>query len=192
MADPGAQVVRRIETGIHVRQVAVARKANPRRCGQPLRVVLAGQPGLVEARPEVELELQLRRVTLEEKGLEEDRRLRVGARLLVRKAEVLGVPGGLARDCLADVGVDLGQRMIAGEPAEGVGQIRIDTRVVESVAGFVEKGLIVVEPTLRAGDEVDHVRRIGRDHARARRLLRPVVEVETDVAVCGEVEAEPR
>ena len=45
---------------------------------------------------------------------------------------------------------------------------------------------------MRAGDEVDDLRRVGRDHAGARRLLRTVVEVEVDVLDPVELEAELR
>src|SRR5213592_1396528 len=104
--------------------MTVARIAKARRRGQPLRVILACQTGLIEVRPELELELELGRVAPEEERLEEGRRLRVRTRSLVRQPKVLGVPRGLTGDRLADVRVDLGQRMIAREPAERVGQIR--------------------------------------------------------------------
>ena len=100
------------------------------------------------------------------------------------------VPARLARDRLDDVRVDLRQRVVAGEAAERVRQRRVAARVVERVAGLVQERLVVVQPTLRARDQVDDLRRIGRDHAGARRLLRPVVEVGPDVRVGGEVEAE--
>jgi hypothetical protein len=61
---------------------------------------------------------------------------------------------------------------------------------VQGVTGLVEERLVVVQSALRTRDEVHDLRRVGRDHARPRRLLRPVVEVEPDVSVRGEVEAE--
>ena len=64
--------------------------------------------------------------------------------------------------------------------------------VVERVAGLVQERLVVVQPALRARDQVDDLRRVGRDHAGARRLLRPVVEVELDVRLLLEIEAELR
>ena len=70
--DPGAEIVGRVEAGIHVGEVAVGRVANARRGGQPLGVVVARQAGLVEVGPEVDLELKLRRVAPKQEGLEED------------------------------------------------------------------------------------------------------------------------
>ena len=100
------------------------------------------------------------------------------------------VPARLARDRLDDVRVDLRQRVVAREAAERVRQRRVAARVVERVAGLVQERLVVVQPALRARDQVDDRRRVGRDHAGPRRLLRPVVEVGPDVRVAGEVEAE--
>ena len=100
------------------------------------------------------------------------------------------VPAGLARDRLDDVGVDLGQGVVAREAPEGVRQRRVAARVVERVPGLVQERLVVVQPALRPRDQVDDGRRIGGDHARARRLLRTVVEVRLDVRVGREVEAD--
>jgi hypothetical protein len=61
---------------------------------------------------------------------------------------------------------------------------------VQGVAGLVQEGLVVVEAALGPRDQVHDARRIRRDHAGARRLLRPVVEVEADIRVVLEVEAE--
>ena len=61
---------------------------------------------------------------------------------------------------------------------------------MQRVPGLVQERLVVVQAALRARDQVDDLRRIRRDHARARRLLRPVVEVEPDVLVVLHVEAE--
>ena len=58
------------------------------------------------------------------------------------------------------------------------------------MAGLVQEGLVVVEAALGAGDQMDDGGRVGRDHARARALLRPVVEVEPDALVRGQVEAD--
>jgi hypothetical protein len=63
---------------------------------------------------------------------------------------------------------------------------------MERVPGLVQECLVVVQPALRAGDQVDDLGWVGCDHARARRLLRAVLEVEPDVAVGLDVEAEPR
>ena len=105
---------------------------------------------------------------------------------------MLRVPGRLAGDRLADVRVDLGQRVIAGDPAKRVRQIRVDTGVVQRVTGLVEERLVVVQSALCPRDQVHDARRVGCDHAGARRFLGPVVEVEADVLVRGEVEAERR
>ena len=104
---------------------------------------------------------------------------------------MLGVPGGLARDGLDDVRVDLRQRMVARDAPERVRQGRIAAGVVERVPGLVQERLVVVEPTLRPRDQVDDPGRVGRDHARPGRLLRPVVEVEPDAGDVLDVEAEP-
>ena len=189
-ADPGAQVVGRVEAGVHVREVRVRAVADAGRLGQRLLVAVGRAAVLGEAAPEGELEAQLRLVAAEEQRLEEGRRLGVLRGLRVGEAEVARVPLGLPRDRLADVRVDLGQRVVAGDPAEGVGEARVAAGVVERVPGLVQEGLVVVEAALGAGDQVDDARRVGGDHAGARRLLRPVVEVEADVRLVREVEAE--
>ena len=107
-----------------------------------------------------------------------------------RETEVLLVPLGLAGDRLDDVGVDLGQRVVAGNPAEHIRQLRVAAGVVQRMARLVEERLIVVEAALGACDQVHDLRWVARDHAGARRLLRPIVEVELDVRSCGEVEPE--
>ena len=93
---------------------------------------------------------------------------------------MLGVPAGLARERLDDVGVDLGQRVVSTDRAERVRQGRVATGVVQGVAGLVQERAVVVEPALGTRDQVDDARRIRGDDARARRLLRPVVEIELD------------
>ena len=80
--------------------------------------------------------------------------------------------------------------MVAGDVAERVRQARVDARVVQRVPCLVQERLVVVEAALGARDQVDDLRRVGRDHAGARRLLRPVVEVEPDVRLGLEVEPE--
>ena len=71
-----------------------------------------------------------------------------------------------------------------------VGEVGVEPRVVECVPRFVQEGLVVVEPALRARDQMHHRGRVGRDHAGARALLRPVIQVELDAAVRGQVEAQ--
>ena len=80
--------------------------------------------------------------------------------------------------------------MIARELAERVRQRRLAARVVERVTGFVQEGLVVVEAALGARDQVDDVRRVGSDHACARRLLRAVVQIEPDPGSALDVEPE--
>ena len=191
-ADPGAEVVGRVEAGVHVREVAIRAVADARRAGQALLVAAGGAAVLAEAAPEVELELELGDVAPEEQRFHEDRRLGVLGGFLVREPEVARVPARLARDRLDDVRVDLRQRVVARDVAERVRQRRVAARVVERVPGLVQEGLVVVEAALRARDQVDDLRRVGRDHAGPRRLLRAVVEVELDVRLRLEVEAEPR
>src|SRR5919201_5069710 len=58
--------------------------------------------------------------------------------------------------------------------------------------GLVQEGLVVVQPALRARDQVDDLRRVGRDDTCTGRLLRTIVEVELDVRIALRVEAEPR
>src|SRR5262249_9307307 len=62
--------------------------------------------------------------------------------------------------------------------------------VVQRVAGLVQERLVVVQAALRPRDQVDDARRVARDHARARRLLGTVVEIELDVRLRREIEAE--
>ena len=69
---------------------------------------------------------------------------------------------------------------------------RVASRVVQRVACLVEEALVVGEPALRPGDEVDDERRIGWDHARPWSLLRAVLEIGADVLVVREIEAELR
>ena len=125
-------------------------------------------PSSPKRAPELELELELRRVAAEEQRLEEDRRLGVLLSLLVREPEVLGVPARLSRDRLDDVAVDLGQRVVARQLAERVRELGIDARVVERVPGLVQERLVVVEAALSARDQVDDVRRVRGDHAGTR------------------------
>ena len=80
--------------------------------------------------------------------------------------------------------------MVAREPAEGIRQVRIAARVVQGMPRFMEERLVVVQAALGAGDQVDDRWRIRRDHAGTRVLLGPVVEVELDPRVGGEVESE--
>ena len=189
-ADPGAEVVGRVEAGVHVGEVVLRRIADARGAGEPLGVA-AGRPAVVaEAAPELELELELRRVAAEEQRLEEDRCFGILVRLLVGEPEVLGVPARLSRDRFHDVAVDLGQRVVARQLAEGVRQPRVDAGVVERMPGLVQERLVVVEAALGARDQMDDVRRIGGDDARARGLLRPVVEVEPDPGRALDVEAQ--
>src|SRR5947207_11893864 len=61
-ADPGAQVVGRVEAGVHVGEVAVAAVADAGRLGQKLLVTLRRAAVAREARPEAELVAQLRLV----------------------------------------------------------------------------------------------------------------------------------
>src|ERR671938_1805683 len=74
-ADPGAQVVRRVEAGVHVREEPVRAVAQAGRGAQELRVAVGRAAVLAEPRPEAELEAELRDVAVEEEPLEEDRRL---------------------------------------------------------------------------------------------------------------------
>ncbi len=110
-----------------------------------------------------------------------ERRLGALLGLGVGQPEVERMPARLARDRLDDVRVDLGQRVVARDAAEGVRQPRADARVVECVPRLVEKRLVVGETSLRARDQVDDLGSVGCDHAGSRALLRPVLEVEADV-----------
>jgi prepilin-type processing-associated H-X9-DG protein len=117
-ADPRAQVVGRVEAGVHVGEKRVRAVTDTGGGGQPLGVALRGAAVVREPRPEVELELELRDVAPEEQRLQEDRGLGVLGRLLVGQPEVVRVPLGLARDRLQHERVDLGQGVVAREPAE--------------------------------------------------------------------------
>src|SRR5439155_6831552 len=190
-ADPGSEIVSRVEAGVHVREEVLRRIGDAGRVGPALRVAVRRAAVIGEAGPEGELVAELRGVAAEEERLEEGGRLGVQLSLVVREAEVLGVPRRLARDGLDDVRVDLRQRVVAGELAEGVGQRRVAAGVVERVAGLVQEGLVVVQAALSTRDEVDDRGRVRGDHARARRLLRPVLEVEPDATLLVELEPQP-
>ncbi len=82
--------------------------------------------------------------------------------------------------------------MVARETPEGVREGGIAAGVVEGVPRLVEEALVIVQTALGARDEMDDGGRIGGDDAGARVLLRAVLEVEPDVLVGGEIEAEPR
>ena len=101
-----------------------------------------------------------------------------------------GVPLGLACHGLEDVGVDLRQRVVARDVPKGVGKAWIDACVMQRMTRLVEERLVVREASLRARDQVHDVRRIGRDDAGARILLRPVLGVEPDVRDRRHVEPE--
>ena len=189
-ADPCAQIVGRVEAGVHVGEVAVAAVADPGRGGEELLVAPRRPAVVCEPRPEAELVAKLRLVAAVEQRLEEHGRLGVLGRLRVGETEVACVPPRLARNRLDDVGIDLGERVVARDPAEGVRQRCIDAAVMERVAGLVQERLVVVQPALRARDQVDDLRRVTRDHAGARRLLGPVVEIELDVRRSRKIEAE--
>jgi len=83
VADPGAQIVGGVEARVHIREMGVARVAHTGRAREPLGVVLARRPGVLEARPEAQLELQLRRVPAKQERFKELRRLRIRPRVLV-------------------------------------------------------------------------------------------------------------
>ncbi len=100
-------------------------------------VVVAGEAGLLEVGPEAQLVLKLGRIAPVQERLEEDRRLGIRPSVLVAEAEVLRVPARFTRDRLADVRVDLRQRMVARNPAERVRQGRIDAGVVQRMPGLV-------------------------------------------------------
>src|SRR5687768_17638335 len=57
---------------------------------------------------------------------------------------------------------------------------------------FPNTTLFRSQSTLGSRDQVDDLRRIGCDHAGPRRLLRAVVEIEANVPVRGQIEAERR
>ena len=165
--DPGAKVVGRVEAGVHVGEVGVRAVADAGRGGEPLLVTLGASAGLGEPRPERELESQLRLVAAEEHRLEERGRLGVLSGLLVGEAEVACVPLGLAGDRLDDVGVDLGERVVAREAAERDRERRIDAGEVQRVAGLVQERLVVVQPALGTRDQVDDAT-AGRSRSRRR------------------------
>src|ERR671925_1625151 len=108
-----------------------ARIADACRRREPLGIVVARQSGSFEVGPEAELKLQLCRVAAEQKPFEEDRAVCVRACGLVVEAEMLRMPRRFARDRLADVRVDLRQRVIAPDPPERVRKPRVAARVMQ-------------------------------------------------------------
>ena len=80
--------------------------------------------------------------------------------------------------------------MVARDAAEHVRQRRVAACVVQRMPRLVQERLIVVETALGARDQMDDLRRVARDHTCARRLLRTVVEIELDVRLRHQVEAE--
>ena len=80
---------------------------------------------------------------------------------------MLRVPGGLLSDRVEEEGVDLGERVVAREPAEREREPGVAARVVQRMSRLVQERLVVVQPSLRARDQVDDTRRIGAiTHAR--------------------------
>src|SRR5207244_3492643 len=135
-ADPRTEVVGRVEPRVHVGEVVLAPVEDAGRLGQQALVHLRVAAVAVEARPEVELEPQLRLVAPVQERLQKRRRLRVLLRLVSREAEVLLVPPWLAADRLDDVRVDLGQRVIARDAPEDVWERGIASAVVQRMAGL--------------------------------------------------------
>src|SRR6476469_393058 len=80
--------------------------------------------------------------------------------------------------------------MVACDAAKDVRQVRVAAAVVQRVPGLVQKGLVVVQPARGARDQLHDLRRGARDHACARRFLGTVVQVELDVGLLVQVEAE--
>ena len=145
-----------------------------------------------EVGPDFELVVELRRIAAKEKNVEESGRFSMVVRPLRIEVEVLALPTRFPRDRFDQEGVDLRQRVVTREAAERVRERGVAAGVVERMPRLVQKALVVVQAPLRARDEVDDARRVGSDDARARAFLRPVVEVELDVVVAREVEAELR
>ena len=178
--DPRTQVVGRVEAVVHVGEIPVAAVAESARRRDERLVVGRVLGRVLEVAPEPELVAQLRGVAAEEEGVEKARRVGAVLRLVAREPEVLGMPARLVRERLDEERVDLGERVVAGKPPERVRQLRVAARVVEGVTGLVQERLVVGQATLGARDQMHDARRIGCDHARARVLLRAVVEVEPD------------
>ena len=80
--------------------------------------------------------------------------------------------------------------MVAREPPEREWQRRVAARVVQRMTCLVEERLVVVEAALGARDQVHDARRVGGDDARARRLLRAILEIGADPLLRVEIEAE--
>ena len=178
--NPGAQVVGRVEARIHVRGSSPpgSGSRSPPSVAPNSRSRSLRPPG--KRHQELELELELRGVATESRppGTWSPRR---SPTLLVGEAEVLGVPARLSRDRLDDVRVDLVDR------GRGRSCERCRAAPGRSRRSGARAPPRPGTPGSRAGrparDQVDEVRRIRRDHAGARRLLRPVVEVEPDTGI---------
>ena len=106
-----------------------------------------------------------------------------------REVEAARRPGGLRGQLLEERGPALGDRVVA-EAAPLDREIGRRVREVLGVARLVEQR----PPVLRPADGLDHehdaVRHLDRRAERARRLGRPLLEVELDVALAAQVDAE--
>ena len=166
-ADPGPQVVGGVEAGVHVGEVVRGRVPDAGRGGQPLLVALRRAAVRREAAPEVELEAELRPVAPEEQGVREARsaafsappRRRARSARRASPARPRSSRAGTSRSPSAR-----GRARGAGTRAAAPGS---QPGVVQRVPGLVEERLVVVQPALRAGDQV-HERAAGRTGSRTR------------------------
>src|SRR5579872_1154124 len=183
---PRAEVRRDVEARVDVAEVVGRARLDLQRVGEQLDVPRAHRLDVVR-RVELELVLQLRRVAAYD---EQEQRGAVGSeRLGTREVEPPRQPHGIVGEVLQQHRPAFGDGAVA-EPALLDLQLGARVREVLGVARLVEKRRPVVRAAHRLDDEHHLPRHLDRRAERARRLVRPLLDVEVDVLLLVDLHAE--
>ncbi len=136
---------------------------------------------------ELELVQELRRISAHEE--EKTRGALRGELCRPRKVEPPREPHRVVREVLHEHRPALGDGAVA-ETALFDGQLRARVREMLCVTGLVEESAPVVRPPDRLDDEHDLARYLDRGAERARRLVRPLLDIETDVLLRVQIDAQ--
>ena len=183
---PRAEVLRGVEAVVDVGEVVGVARRHLQRVGEQLDVAPAHR-GHVGGGVELDLVQELRAVAPHEP--EQLRRALGGELGRAREVEAARQPHRVDGQVLEQHRPALGDGVVA-EPPLLDGQRRRHVREVLGVAGLVEEGAPVVRSALRLDHEDDAAGNLDRDAERARRLVRPLLEVELDVLLPVQVDAE--